>query len=266
MSATRRPHALVTGASSGIGAAYARHLSAAGYDIVATARRADALETLKAEIEGSRAGGVETLAADLETEAGLAAVRGRIRDGARIDMLVNNAGFAARGTLGELDLADFDRMIRLNVTALSHLTDAAMARMRPEGRGTIINVSSGTMFMQLPGNSGYGASKNFVTGFTRTLQKEVEGTAIRVQLLVPGVIATDFHRVAGNDLSRFPPERVMSPDDLVVASLRALELGEAVCIPSVPEIADWDAYVAAERRLEANASHDRPAPRYHAGG
>ncbi|KTR08013.1 hypothetical protein NS365_02085 [Aureimonas ureilytica] len=263
MSASSRPLALVTGASSGIGTAYVRHLASTGYDILAVARRREALEALKSEIEATHRTTVEVLPADLELDEGLSRVAERLRQGSFVAMLVNNAGFAARGRIGEMDLAAFDRMIRLNVIALAHLTDAAMARMRVENRGTIIQISSGTMFMQLPGNSAYGASKNFVTGFTRTLQAEAEGTGIRVQLLVPGVIATDFHRVAGNDLSRFPPERVMSADDLVTASLRALELGEPVCIPSVPDITDWDAYVAAEQRLSANASRDKPAARYH---
>ena len=266
MSASSRPLALVTGASSGIGTAYARHLASTGYDILAVARRREALQALKSEIEATHRTTVEVLPADLESGEGLSRVSERLRQGSFVTMLVNNAGFAARGQIGEMDLTAFDRMIRLNIVALAHLTDAAMARMRAENRGTIIQISSGTMFMQLPGNSAYGASKNFVTGFTRALQAEVEGTGIRVQLLVPGVIATDFHRVAGNDLSHFPPERVMSADDLVTASLRALELGEPVCIPSVPDITDWDAYVAAERQLSANASRDKPAARYHVTG
>jgi hypothetical protein len=95
------------------------------------------------------------------------------------------------------------------------------------------------------------------------MRAEAEGTGVRVQLLIPGVIATDFHEVAGNDLSRFPPDRVMGADDLVVASLRALELDEAVCIPSLPDIRDWDAYVAAEAGVWSNVSRDRVAPRYH---
>ena len=263
MSQTSRPLALVTGASSGIGLSFSRHLARAGHDLVVTARRGSVLNELRDEL--GEVGGVEILEADLETPEGLQAVVDRIEAGSPISMLVNNAGFAARGRVGEFDPADFDRMIRLNVTAPAHLASAAMKRMRAAGSGTIINVSSGTMFMQLPGNSAYGASKNFVSGFTRTLQAEADGSGVRVQLLVPGVIATDFHRVAGNDLSNFPPERVMQPDDLVVASLRALELGEAVCIPSVPDAALWDRYVEAEAALSAVASRDKPAERYHVG-
>ena len=119
--------------------------------------------------------------------------------------------------------------------------------------------------MQIPGYAGYAASKNFVMAFTRHMQVEAEGTGVRVQLLIPGVVATDFHAVAGNDLTNVPPERVMSAEDLVVASLRALEMDEAVCIPSLPDPGDWQAYVDAEARIAANVSRDRPAARYHPG-
>ena len=153
-------------------------------------------------------------------------------------------------------------MLRVNVLALTRLSIAAMGRMVAAGRGRMINVASGTCFMQMPGNAGYGSSKNYVMAFTRTMQVEAEGTGVQVQLLIPGVIATDFHEIAGNAIANFPPERVMRADDLVAASLRALEMDELVCIPSLPDMADWDSYVAAERAVAADVSRDRPAPRY----
>lgn len=259
-----RFRALVTGASAGIGLSFARHLARTGHDLVLVARRADRLEALAAELREAHAVEAEVLAADLEDKAGVAQVAARLGAEPPVDFLVNNAGFAARGRVGELDAAALEAMLKVNVVALSLLSDAAMRAMRARGRGTIINVASGTVFMQFAGNAGYGASKNYVMGFTRTMQVEAEGSGVRVQLLVPGVIATDFHAVAGNDLANFPPERVMQADDLVVASLRALEMDEPVCIPSLPDVADWDAYVAAEQALAAQASRDRPAPRYHA--
>jgi short-subunit dehydrogenase len=115
--------------------------------------------------------------------------------------------------------------------------------------------------MQLPGNAGYGASKSFVMASTRHMQLEALGTNVRVQLLNPRVIATDYHRVAGNDLSQFPVDRIMSADDL--ASLRALEMGERVCIPSLPDIKEWESYAATERTVAANVSRDSTAQRYH---
>jgi short-subunit dehydrogenase len=178
-------------------------------------------------------------------------------------MLINNAGYAARGAVADFDPDALDRMLRVNVLALSRLSRSAMGRMMAEGRGSIINVASATMFMQFPGNAGYGSSKNYVAAFTRHMQLEAQGSGVRVQLLVPGLVATDFHRVAGADLAEFPSDRVMKVDDLVVASLRALEMEEEVCIPSLPEIGSWDRYVAAERVVAANVSRDRIGARYH---
>lgn len=259
------PRALVTGASAGIGLSYARHLARTGHALILVARRADRLEELATELRDAHGVDVEVLAADLGEADDVARVAARIAAEPDVDLLVNNAGFAARAPVAELDDGAFDAMLRVNVLALARLSQAAMAQMTAAGRGTIINVSSGTVFMQMPGNAGYGASKNFVMAFTRTMQAEAAGTGVRVQLLIPGVIATEFHEVAGNDLNRFPPERVMQADDLVVASLRALEMDEPVCIPSLPDIRDWDAYVAAEQALVPNVSRDRIASRYHPG-
>lgn len=261
---TDRPRALVTGASSGIGASYARHLARTGHDLVLVARRADRLDALATELRDATGAEVEVLSADLGDAAGLARVAERIEASApAITTLVNNAGYAARGRVAELDPDALEAMVRVNIVSLSRLSRAAMGRMVAAGRGVIINIGSGTMFMQLPGNAAYGATKNYVAGFTRTMQAEAAGTGVRVQLLVPGVIATDFHETAGGDLANFPPERVMQADDLVVASLRALEMEEPVCIPSLPDVADWDAYAAAERVVAASVSRNRPALRYH---
>nr|WP_294810935.1 SDR family NAD(P)-dependent oxidoreductase [uncultured Sphingomonas sp.] len=259
---TTRPRALVTGASAGIGRNFAEHLARTGHDLVIVARREDRLRELAEELAAATQADVEVLAADLGSDAGAAAVAARIAAGG-VDMLINNAGYATRGRVAELDPDALDAMLRVNILALSRLSAAAMKAMTAAGRGTIINIASGTVFMQMPGNAGYGASKNYVMAFTRHMQIEAAGTGVRVQLLVPGVIATDFHEVAGNDLANFPPERVMQADDLVVASLRALEMDEPVCIPSLPEIRDWDNYVAAEALVAKNCSRDRPAARYH---
>ncbi|TFI58506.1 SDR family oxidoreductase [Sphingomonas parva] len=263
--AIERPRALVTGASSGIGRVYAEHLARTGHDLILVARRADRLQALADALAQEHRIEIEVLPADLGESDGVETVARRIEAGARIDMLINNAGYAARARVAELDFAALEAMLRVNILALARLSQAALKRMIEVGRGTIINIASGTVFMQMPGNAGYGASKNFVTAFTRHMQVEAAGTGVRVQLLVPGVIATDFHEVAGNDLANFPPERVMSAEDLVVASLRALELGEEVCIPSLPDMAAWDAYADAEAGVAANVSRDRIAPRYHAG-
>lgn len=260
---TDRPRALVTGASAGIGLTFARHLARTGHDLILVARRADRLEEVAAELREAHGIDAGVLAADLADPAGVAAIVSRIEADPPVDLLVNNAGFAVRGTVAGLDPDALAKMVQVNIVAASRLAHAAMARMTGAGRGTIINVASGTVFAQFPGNAGYGASKNFIMAFTRHMQLEAQGTGVRVQLLIPGVIATDFHAVASNNLSNFPPERVMQADDLVAASLRALAMDEPVCIPSLPDINAWDDYVAAEAVLWANASKDHAAPRYH---
>lgn len=261
---TTPPRALVTGASAGIGRLYAQHLARTGHALVLVARRADRLEELAASLREAHGVDVEVLPADLASDDGVQRVVDRLGADPMVDMLVNNAGYAVRGRVAELDADATDAMLRVNVLALTRLSIAAMGRMVAAGRGRIINVASGTVFMQMPGNAGYGASKNYVMAFTRTMQAEAAGTGVQVQLLIPGVIATDFHEIAGNAIANFPPERVMSAEDLVVASLRALEMDEQVCIPSLPDTADWDAYVDAEKTLAVNVSRDRPAARYHA--
>lgn len=263
MSNPTRPTALVTGASAGIGKSFATHLARTGHDLVLVARRADRLEAIAGELCEAHDVVVEVLTADLATPEGVAVVEARLAEGDPIDLFVNNAGFAARGAVGDLDLDALESMIRVNVLAFSRLANAAAARMRKEGRGTIINVGSGTLFMQFAGNAGYGATKAFVAYFTRSMQLDLADSGVRVQLLIPGVIATEFHQIAGNPIENFPPERVMQADDLVVASLRALEMEEPVCIPSLPDISDWDAYVAAEAKIAPNSSRDRIADRYH---
>ncbi len=258
-----RPAALVTGASSGIGLSFAHHLARTGHDLILVARREDRLRTLADELADEYGIAVEVIVADLGDPDDLDVIEARLTEGEPVDLFVNNAGFAAFGKVGEGDRDDMTDMLLLNVVAFARLADAAVAGMTAHGRGTIINVGSGTLFSKLPGYAGYGATKAFVAYYTRTMQVEADGSGIRVQLLIPGVTATDFHHVAGHSVDDFPPERVMSADDLVVASLRALELGEPVCIPALPDIADWDALVAAEAKIAPNASSDRIAARYH---
>ncbi len=253
--------ALVTGASAGIGRAFAEQLAERGQDLILIARREDQLQELAARLRDKNVE-VEVLAADLASEAGLAAVRDRIATGPLCDLVVNNAGFARREMVADMDLGGFEAMLRVNVLALAGLSAAALQRLSAERRGAIINVSSGTVFMQMPGNAGYGASKNFVMAFTRHMQVEAQAAGVQVQLLIPGIVATEFHGVAGADLAHYPPGMVMQAGDLVAASLKALDTGEAVCIPSLPDVRDWEGYVSAEQAIMPNVSRDRLADRY----
>jgi short-subunit dehydrogenase len=254
--------ALITGASSGVGLSFAHQLARAGYDLVLVARRVARLETLAEQLRAEHGVAVEVLPADLATAHDVATVAGRLGAEPAIDLFVNNAGYATLGKVSDLDGDALERMLQVNVVALSRLSTASMRHMVGVGKGSIINVGSGTLFMQGPGNAAYGSSKAYVAYFTRTMQAEASGSGVQVQLLIPGLVATEFHAVAGGDAAKFPRQMVMQPDDLVTASLRALEMGEAICIPSLPDIHDWEAYVAAEQHVARNVSRNTIAPRY----
>lgn len=256
------PTALITGASSGIGRSFAEQLAARGYDLVLVARREARLREIGNGLSTAHDIAVEVLAADLESDEGATSVERRIAAGAPLDLVINNAGFATRAPTAQLDYAATEKMLRVNIFALVRLSGAAMSRMTAEGKGGIINVASGTVFIQMPGNAGYGSSKNFVLAFTRHMAAEATGSGVYVQLLIPGVVATEFHGVAGADVNRFPPSMVMQPDDLVASSLKGLDLGELVCIPSLPDVRDWETYVQAEQKLMGNVSRDHIAERY----
>jgi short-subunit dehydrogenase len=225
-----RRAALVTGASSGIGAAFAQALAREQYDLVLVARRADRLEELAKSLREARPVEVEVLPADLTDAAGIARVVARIEESPP-DLLVNNAG---RGTFGSF--ADLDREreldeIELNVSALVRLTHASLSGMLRRGHGAVINVSSMAGFQPMPFNATYGGTKAFVNSFTEALHEELRESGVRVQVLCPGFTRTEFQDTAGVDESAVPGFAWMEAEEVVEASLRALERGDLVCVP-----------------------------------
>ncbi len=225
--------ALITGGSSGIGAAFARKLAAAGYDLVLVARREDRLAALADELTQAHRVRVEPLPADLTLEADVERVAGRIADLPTLDLLINNAGFGAEGRFALADLDPQLAMIRLHVLASVRLTRAALPGMLARGRGGIINVASLAGFMALPGAATYCATKGYLITFSRALQDELRGTGVRVQALCPGFTRTEFHgRQASSAASRVPGFLWMSADAVAEASLRALARGRTICIPA----------------------------------
>ena len=229
------------------------------------ARREDRLSALADEIRRDTGTDVEVLVADLGDTADLRRVERCIAQRSDLGMLVNNAGFTVAGPLAERTEDDVERMLLVNVVALARLTRAALPGMQARGSGTIINVASGLAFMQMAGTASYSGSKAFVLHFTRTLHEEVGKRGIRLQALCPGLVSSEFHRAAGVDIGRYPKEMVMSPEDLVDASLAGLELGELVCIPSLPNLNDWENLQKARGALAAFVSSDKPAKRYGVG-
>jgi short-subunit dehydrogenase len=250
--------AMVTGASSGIGATFARRLARDGYGLILVARRGDRLEALAREI-----GGAETIAADLTTEDGLARVEQRIEAG--LDLLVNNAGFGTKGKFYETPFAGQEAMHRLHVMATMRLTRAALATMIPRGRGGVINVSSVAAYGQSPGNVSYCATKAWMNSFTEGLDLELKsaGSPVRVQALCPGFTTTEFHDTMGMSRDGIPGWLWMRAEDVVDASLRGLERGKVFVVPGaiykmivrletlVPRWIRSAAVVAAGRRKRA---------------
>lgn len=224
------PTALVTGASSGIGLAFARALAAKGYDIVAVARDKARLEALAEELPTD----VEVLAADLIDASQLRGVEERLTDGTPVDLLVNNAGFGAYATFAEHDPDAIEAEIRLNVVALTRLARAALPRMLAAGSGGILNVSSTAGFQPGPRFSVYTATKAYATSLSESLHEELRGTGVKVLALCPGFTRTEFQARNNYDASRVPGMAWSTPEGVVDEALKALARGQAVCVPGVP--------------------------------
>lgn len=227
------PVALITGASSGIGAEFARQLAARQFSLVLVARRKGRLEQLAAELEPAGAPRVEILVADLATEAGIEAAEDRIRSEPNLELLINNAGFGTRGFFHQADALSQERMHRLHVLAAVRLTHAALAGMVSRGRGGVINVSSVAAFNVTPSNVSYCATKAWMNRFTEGLALELSatGSPVKVQALCPGFTRTEFHEVLGIGHSFIGAGWWMSPGEVVKASLQGLAKGKIIVIP-----------------------------------
>jgi len=258
--------ALVTGASSGIGAAFATRLARDGYGLIVVARRGDRLEELAAKLRAQTGVQVEVLVADLARATDLHKVETRITQAGALDLLVNNAGFGVYKPLVDGDPDVLEEMILVNVLALTRLTRAALPGMVSRGSGSIINVSSGLAFMPSATWATYSGTKAYVVNFTRSLTEEVSEKGIRVQALCPGITLTEFHRRSGTDLSRIPPHMLMTAEEVADASLAGLELGEVICLPGLSDEAYIARFEEAQSALTRNMTPDgKPAARYRKG-
>ena len=255
--------AVITGASSGIGAIYADRLARRGYDLVLVARRRRRMADLAKHLREQTGRSIEVIAADLNDAFDLASIEMMLRDGADIRMLVNNAGVGATGPLLSSDVGKMCDMIALNVTALTRLTYAAAPGLAARG-GTIINIASAVGIAPENLNGVYGGTKAFVLALSLSLDKELAGRNVRIQAVLPGAIATDFWQTAGHRVADRSGEIAMRADEMVDAALAGLDQGEVVTIPSLPDAADWHAYEAARQKLIPELSRSVPAPRYRA--
>lgn len=229
--------AVVTGASSGIGEEFARQLAARGYDLLLVSRREDRLRALAEELAAAHHVSAETLAADLGTDEGRAALAGRTRSARNFGLLVNNAGFGASGMFHKVDLDVQEQMHRLHVLTTLALSHAAlenlMARTDADGRCGVINVSSVAGFEQAPTSVSYNATKAWMTSFTNGLAIEltVQQSPVKVQALCPGFTYSEFHDRMAMDRSPIPKQLWLDVGFVVAESLRAFDRGQVIVVP-----------------------------------
>src|SRR5271157_1323661 len=229
-----RTTALVTGASSGIGAAFAYRLAASGHDLVLVGRRQQRLEALSYEIRQHNSVAVEVMVADLAEEKGIEQVERCIADLPILDLLINNAGFGATGNFTDSDLQHQLDMIQVHVLAPVRFTHAALPGMIARRHGGIINVASLAAFLLAPGNVTYSSTKDYLVTFSEVLAMELKGTGVRVQALCPGFVMTEFHdrpELKDFDRSQFPKYLWSSAENVVDESLRGLERNRVVVVP-----------------------------------
>ncbi|ATI80014.1 SDR family NAD(P)-dependent oxidoreductase [Sphingobium yanoikuyae] len=253
--------ALVTGASSGIGAIYADRLAKRGYDLILVARNTDRLQAVAQRISDETGRAVNVLTADLSDGDDLFRVEQVLRDNASITMLVNNAGFGGVTPLLDTDVERMELMVDLNVTALMRLSYAAAPAFVARGSGTIINISSIVAIGPEILNGVYGGTKAFVLAFTQSLQHELTDKGVRVQAVLPGGTATEFWDIAGYGAYADSP-LAMPAEKMVDAALAGFDLGEVVTIPPLQDGALWDEYEGLRRRISADLAHAEPGARY----
>ncbi|MFH0883347.1 MAG: SDR family oxidoreductase [bacterium] len=227
------PTALITGASSGIGEAFAHRLAERGYNLILVARRKEKLDSLAADLGSLQTIRVEVHAADLATEKGIASVEKKIGGGVRVDLLINSAGFGTTGAFHEVDIEKQSTMMKLQMEAPVRLTRAVLSGMLERRSGGIINLSSISSFFPAPNRTLYGAIKAAMNQFSRSLDAEVGRFGIRVQCLAPGFTYTEFHdssEFAGWSRSQVSKRLWMTADQVARISLLELSRGKRVIV------------------------------------
>ena len=254
--------ALITGASSGIGATYADRLARRGFDLLLVARDQARLDDLAVQLRRKTAVAVEVMKADLTVATDLDRVAHRLASDTAIAMLVNNAGMAASGPLAGADPRQLEAMICLNVVAVTRLAGAATTAFASRGQGTVINIASVLALAPELFNGVYSATKAYVLNLTQAMQQELGKQGVRVQAVLPGATRTELWSRSGTDISSLPPSMLMTVDEMVDAALAGLDLGETVTIPSLPDAGEWEAYTAMRLNLAPRLSLEHAASRY----
>jgi short-subunit dehydrogenase len=252
--------ALITGASSGIGATYADRLARRGHDLVLVARDRDRMEATARRLRDEAGVAIDVLPADLTEPADLARVEARLSEDKHIGLLVNNAGAAGPGGFANPDLDAQDRLIRLNVTAVVRLAGAVVPRFLAEGDGAIINIASVLALAPeiFPGI--YPATKSFVLTFSQSLQAELGPRGVYVQAVLPAATRTEIWERSGRSVDAIPG--VMDVGELVDAALVGFDRRESITIPPLPDAAQWESFAAARQAMLPNFRQEHPAARY----
>jgi short-subunit dehydrogenase len=254
--------AVVTGASTGIGAVYADRLAKRGYDLILVARDATRLEALAARLRSETGRTIEVAAADLTARADLARIESRLASDPKITLLVNNAGMSMPGTLFDTPPETIERLIALNVTAPTMLAAAALRAFVARKAGGIINLSSVLALAPEIFDAAYSGTKAFLLNLSQGLAKEAAENGVRIQAVLPGATRTEIWERSGKDLANIPAEWVMEAGDLVDAALAGFDRGETVTIPPLADVKQWESLQEARLAMGPHLSRREVADRY----
>jgi len=254
--------ALITGASTGIGAVYADRLAKRGYDLILAARNIDRLKELAARLARETGVKIEPVKIDLTNRSDLAVLEKRLSEDSSITLLVNNAGMSVNGGTLEADPAQIEQMLALNVLAPTLLTKAAAVAFAARKSGAIVNIGSVTALLPEMFPGAYSATKSFMLTFSQGLEVELKPHGVTVQAVLPGATRTEIWERAGKSIDALPPEMVMEVDELVDASLAGFDQNEVITIPSLPDVAQWTALQATRQAMGPNLSRKDAATRY----
>jgi uncharacterized protein len=257
---TQVPTVLITGASTGIGAAYADRFAHRGHNLVLVARDQARLDKLAARLRSETGVSVDVLRADLTESADVERVATRLRSDARIGILVNNAGAAGEGGFTNPSPQDAERIIKLNVTAVTLLAAAVVPRFLQVGAGAMINISSIVGVAPEVPFGVYGATKSYVLSFSQNMQSELGPRGVYVQAVLPAATRTEIWERSGRDVNQL--SGVMEVNELVDAALVGFDRRETVTIPSLPDASQWTAFEAARKAMLPNFRNEHAAERY----
>lgn len=262
MALSTKGTALITGASSGIGAVYADRLARQGYDLILVARNRSKMNALADHLSNETGRTVEVVVADLKVKSDILKVEDILRTDASITLLVNNAGVGGVMPLLASPVDKMEEMITLNVTALMRLAYAVVPGFVARGAGTVINISSIVAIAPEILNGVYGGSKAFVLSLSQSMHHELADKGVRIQAVLPGATATEFWTEAGNPVENLPQEIVMPAEEMVDAALAGLANGEVVTIPGLHDGTQWDRHEAQRQNLSGMFGSSTAAPRY----